>query len=193
MGRTLSVLKSLLFQALEAVPSLQPILPDSSNPNHAKLATDYTFVKDLFCTVLTSIGPTFIVLDGLDEIEEIGWKDLLSTILNITKTCVETKVLVSSQEVRGIARALEEHVVTVRVDKNNRGDIQSFVSAESHGLILEFESCGASKEECAGIQVALESIAEKSDGTLPSPTVLLGLRLTRLEVCFFMRNSFCTS
>ncbi len=156
------------------MPLLQPILPNSSDPDHKKLARDQGFVKDLLCKVLTSIGSTFIVLDGLDEIEDIAWKDLLSTILAVKGQCVETKLLISSQEVQGIAQALEGHAVTLRVDKNNNDDIQAFVHAESHDLLFELESCGASKKECSGIRTALESISQKSDGTLPSSAVEIG-------------------
>jgi hypothetical protein len=177
-GKTLNVLHSLLFQALEEVPSLQPILPDSSNADHKKLARDQSFVMGLFHTVLTSIGPAFIVLDGLDEIEEVAWKDLLSTIADIQKNCAETKVLISSREVRGITLTLEKHAVIFRVDKNNLEDIRAFVRAESHDLILEVESCGASKQVCTEIRAAMEFIAEKSEGIHPFPTVSLGSLLT---------------
>jgi hypothetical protein len=169
VGRTLAVLKSLLFQALEAHPSLQSLLPDASQPDHTKLTRDHHFLKDLLCKILTSIGPAFIVLDGLDEIEEVSWRDLLSTVLEIREKCVETKILISSRDVRGIARMLENHVVTVRVDEHNNEDIRLFLLAESDSLLLELEHCGASRGDCSAIRVALESIAEKSEGNYGSP------------------------
>jgi hypothetical protein len=116
-----------------------------------------------------SIGPAFIVLDGLDEIEEVSWRDLISTVLEIREKCVETKILISSRDVRGIARMLEKDVVTVRVDEHNNEDIQLFLLAESDSLLLELEYCGASKGDCSAIRVALESIAEKSEGNYGSP------------------------
>ena len=195
VGRTLAVLKSLLFQALEVFPSLQSLLPDTSQPEHARLAKDHNFLRDVLCKVLTSIGPAFLVLDGLDELEEVGWRDLLSTVLEIKEKCVELKILVSSRDVRGIARMLEKDAVTVRVDEHNNEDIQLFVRAESDSLLLELEYCGASKADCSAIRVALESIAEKSEGknSLPTFSCLWFMADSAPEACFFMRNSSCLS
>jgi hypothetical protein len=185
-GKILNVLHSLLFQALDEVPSLRPILPNSWDPN----LQDQSFVKDLLCKVLASIGPAFILLDGLDEIEKVDWEGLLSTILDIQKNCVETKVFVSSREERRISRALEKHAVTLRMVKNNLEDIRAFVHERSHDLLLEVERCGASKKELSGIRDALTSIAEKSDGMLHHPlAAVLGISLTRPEACFCTRNS----
>lgn len=144
------------------------MLPDSSHPDHTKLTGDSGFLKELLCQVLTSIGPAFIVVDGLDEIEEFGWRDLLSTMLDIKEKCVETKVLISSREVRGITLALEGHADPIRVDKNNLQDIQLFVRSESRSLLLQLERCGASNEALLAIRTSLESIAEKSDGMTAS-------------------------
>jgi hypothetical protein len=188
-GKILNVLHSLLFQALEEVPSLQPIIPDITDPNHKKLAQDQSYVKDLLCTVLASIGPAFILLDGLDEIEKDDWKVLLSTVLDIQKNCVETKIFVSSREERGISLVLEKRAATVRVDKNNVEDIRAFVHARSHELLLEFERCGASKKELSEIRVALESIVERSDGMLHPLAIFFGISLTLAEACSCTRSS----
>ncbi|KAK1758999.1 hypothetical protein QBC47DRAFT_449676 [Echria macrotheca] len=175
-GKTFSVLTSLLFQALQQIPSLLQILPSWSDPDHRKLTQDLDFLKKLLGTVLTSIGPTFIILDGLDEVEESA-TDLISTVLDIMKKCVEVKVLFSCKNVRGIALALGKHATPVRVDENNRGDIKAFVQAETDGLIPELESCGASKEICSQIRTALDSITDKSDGMfLYARLVLHGIR-----------------
>jgi len=195
VGLTLNVLQSLLFQALEEVPSLRLLLPDPSDPDHKKLAREQGFVKELLCTILKSIGPTFMVLDGLDEIEEDALKDLLPVILDMEKNCPETKVLFSSREARHIALVLEKHATTttLRVDKNNTGDIQAFVQTESSDLLLEMESCGAGEQERSRIQGALESIATKSEGVFPFALTVITLlaSLTCLEACSFMQNSYC--
>ncbi|KAL1840713.1 hypothetical protein VTJ49DRAFT_208 [Mycothermus thermophilus] len=157
------VLHSLLFQALDHVPDLQHILPEPWSPDHTKLSKDVGFTKDLLCMILKTIGPNFIVLDGLDEIKEEAWKALLSTSLEIKQACVETKLLISSRELRGLASMLEKHAVTVRVDKGNHEDIRAFVRAESADMLAELARCGAPKQELLDIRPALESIVTKAD------------------------------
>ncbi len=64
-------LKSLLFQALEAKPSLTSMLPNTSRPGNVRLlGQDRHFILDLLWRVLARIGLVFIVLDGFDELDE---------------------------------------------------------------------------------------------------------------------------
>ena len=157
IGRGLSVRKSLLFQALAADPSLRPMLPNQAHADYPRLlGRDHGSVRDLLCSVLASVGPAFIVLDGLDEIDEVGWKDVLATVLDIKDKCVETKVLVASRDLRGISTTLETHAVaTVLVNKHNGVDIREFVHAKSRDMLLDLERQGASKGDRSGIQTAL--------------------------------------
>ncbi|KAH6850548.1 hypothetical protein B0I37DRAFT_116504 [Chaetomium sp. MPI-CAGE-AT-0009] len=161
-GKTLAVLHGLLFQALEQVPSLQVLLPDYSSPDRRRLLRDQDFVKEVLCTVVTSIGPAYIVLDGLDEIEESCWRDLLAAVFSIKERCAETKVLISSREAREIALALKDRVAALRIDKHNHEDIEAFVRCETEDLLFRFGD--ADEQVRSRIQVALESIADKSDG-----------------------------
>jgi hypothetical protein len=149
---------------------LQALLPDYSNPDRRKLVRDQDFVKDILYTILTSFGPAYIVVDGLDEIHELSWRDLLSAVFNIKERCVETKVLISSREAREIALALKD-VTALRVDKRNHDDIQAFVRCEMEDLLLRFSH--ADEEVRSRIQVAVESIADKSDGGFDNPILRL--------------------
>lgn len=168
-GKTLSVLHSLLFQALEQVPSLQVLLPDYSSSDRRKLLRDQDFVKDILCMVLTSIGPSYIVLDGLDEIEEFCWRDLLAAVFDIKESCAEAKLLISSREAREIDLALKDRVTALRIGKHNHEDIQAFIRCEMEGLLLRFDD--ADEQVRSRIRVALESIADKSDGAFDPPAL----------------------
>ncbi|KAK3297275.1 uncharacterized protein B0H64DRAFT_391813 [Chaetomium fimeti] len=161
-GKTLGVLHSLLFQALEQVPSLQVLLPDHSSPDRRKLLRDRDFVKETLCTVVTSIGPAYIVLDGLDEIEESCWRDLLVTVFGIKERCTETKVLISSREEREITLALKDRATALHINKYNHEDIRAFVRCEMEGLLLRFGD--ADEQVRSRIRAALELIPDKSDG-----------------------------
>jgi hypothetical protein len=153
----------MLFQALEHVPSLQVLLPDHSSPDRRKLLRDQDFVKEILCTVLIGIGPSYIVIDGLDEIEETCWRDLLAAVFSIKERCVETKVLISSREAREIDLALKGRVTALRIDKHNYGDIRALVHSEMENLLARFDS--ANEQVRSRVRAALESISDKSDGT----------------------------
>jgi hypothetical protein len=129
------------------------------------LDREYDFVRDLVCSVLRAMGPVFIVLDGLDEVEEDGWREVLGAVMEVRERCGEAKVFVASREVEGMAGVLGgQGVVTVRVDGNNEEDIKRFVRGESRGVLLGLEKGGASEAELSGVRTALESIAVKSEG-----------------------------
>ena len=124
-------------------------------------------MRETLQTILTSLGPAYIVLDGLDEIEESYWRDLLAAVFDIKKNCVEAKVLLSSRETREISLALKDRVAHLPIDKRNRGDIQAFVRHEMEGVLLQFD--GADEPVQSKIRAALGSIADKSDGAFGTP------------------------
>ncbi|KAF3061219.1 nacht domain protein [Daldinia childiae] len=99
-GDTVKVLHSLIFQLLEYDETLRPIVCETSQSNYRKLKSDYDFVLDLLCTILNSLGASYLILDGLDELNENSWKHLLSSVLQINEKCPETKLLISSREER---------------------------------------------------------------------------------------------
>lgn len=160
----------MLFQALEHAPSLQVLLPDHSSPDRRKLLRDQDFVKEILCTILIGIGSSYIVIDGLDEIEESCWRDLLVAIFGIKERCAETKVLISSREVRDIDLALKDRVTSLRIDKHNYEDIRAFVHSEMKTLLLRFD--GADEQVRSRVRAALESIVDKSDGEFDGPLPL---------------------
>ncbi|KAI1657870.1 hypothetical protein F4813DRAFT_389137 [Daldinia decipiens] len=129
-GDTVKVLHSLIFQLLEYDATLRPIVYKTSQPNYRKLKSDSSFVLDLLCTILNSIGASYLILDGLDELNENSWKHLLSGVLQINEKCPETKFLISSREDREISLQLESEYVPLRVDYENLHDIDSFVQLE---------------------------------------------------------------
>lgn len=166
VGDTIKVLHSLLFQLLEEKPAVtfRPALQAAFESNNRKLRTDPEFVKDLLCDFLKSLGSTSIVLDGLDELEDFAWKHLLSTLVQIQKNCPQTKLLISSREVREISLRLEKEAVPLSMANNNLEDIRVFVQAESEELLLEVESYGANVQTCSKIKKALDSIPTRSQG-----------------------------
>ncbi|KAI1386580.1 uncharacterized protein F4822DRAFT_431452 [Hypoxylon trugodes] len=129
-GDTVKVFHSFLFQVLEDNAGCRPVLNEASQTNSRKLKSDSDFVMDLLCNVLHGLGPMFIVLDGLDELNESSWKHLLLGIMQINDRCPETKLLISSREEREIALRLGDKALPLRIDHNNSEDIEAFVQLE---------------------------------------------------------------
>ncbi|KAI1770697.1 hypothetical protein F4818DRAFT_431640 [Hypoxylon cercidicola] len=163
-GNTIDVLHTILFQLLEDDLNFQSILYEASHSNHRKLKSDPGFVMDLLCKILKGVGPSFIILDGLDELDEPSWKCLLSDIMQLHKSCPETKLLISSREERDISLRLREKTVSLRVDHKNFEDINSFVQLECDDLLLEMAAQGADKRTCLKIKEVLSTIADNAEG-----------------------------
>ena len=83
--------------------------------------------SNLLETLLLGAGPTYIVIDGLDEIDEIERCRLLKRLLEMPETCHEMKILMSSRAEADIADLLKDQN-SVRVDSRNAGSIQTFVN-----------------------------------------------------------------
>ncbi|OTA93779.1 hypothetical protein M434DRAFT_395313 [Hypoxylon sp. CO27-5] len=163
-GDTVKVFHSLLFQLLEADPALRPILHDSSQSNYRRLKNDSDFGLDFLCRILNGSSPSFIILDGLDELDEPSWKHLLSKILEINQRCPQTKLLISSREERDISLQLSRKYVPLRVDHKNSQDIDTFIQFECEDLLLEMKSYGADEPTCLKIKDKLHTITEKAAG-----------------------------
>ncbi|KAI0840677.1 hypothetical protein F5Y06DRAFT_293941 [Hypoxylon sp. FL0890] len=167
-GDTVKVFHSFLFQLLEGDPTFRPILHDSSQSNYRRLKNDSDFVFDFLCRILNSLGPSFIILDGLDELDESSCKDLLSNILKINEKCVETKLLISSREDRDISLRLSGKAVPLRVDYKNFEDIDKLVQLECEDLLLEMRGYGADERTCLKVKEKLATIAENAQGGFAS-------------------------
>ncbi|OTB12629.1 hypothetical protein K445DRAFT_65837 [Daldinia sp. EC12] len=163
-GDTIKVLHSLIFQLLEYDVTFRPTLLKASESNYRKLKSDCSFVLDLLCTILNNTGASYLILDGLDELNEVSWKHLLSNALQIIEKCQETKLLISSREEREISLRLESKSIPLRVNSKNHQDIHSFVHLECEDIIDEKKRSRADEEICTRIREAIDMIAENSEG-----------------------------
>ncbi|KAI1211064.1 uncharacterized protein F4807DRAFT_459295 [Annulohypoxylon truncatum] len=179
---TIKVLHSFLFQLLENDPSLRPLLHEASQSNYRKLKSDPDFVMDLLRKILEGLGPTFIILDGLDEVDEYSWGHLLASVLKINESCPETKLLISSREERGIALRLKNRAVPVRVDHKNSKDIESFIKLECENLLLEMRGYGVDDQTCLKIEDRISNIPERAAGKSAVLGMFIYARLVMLMV-----------
>jgi hypothetical protein len=175
-----------LFQPRDEDPDVQPLLPEPWGHERDQLLNNQEAAKAKLCDILERLESVFLIIDGLDEIENEEWReDLLTTILDILqRTCHTTKLLISTRELPDISfrlKKLEEdgHLATIRVNEGNLADIRAYVCAETDALLSKIERANPPQSVLMGMRQALESIADRSKGNYASgPENLMILSLT---------------
>jgi hypothetical protein len=120
----LGVLHSLLFQLASQEEDLQEVLCHSTNE---QIKSNVTVAVDTLKTMLDCAGQVFLIVDGLDEIDEVERRLLLKQLLHLSHECHETRIFISSRREEDIAAILEARSDMIRVDGRNEESIQVFV------------------------------------------------------------------
>jgi hypothetical protein len=101
----LDILQSLVFQLLQDHQHLRPVLIDAYKSHCRQLQCSTKFVGDLLQKIISSIaGITFFVVDGLDEINKTERQDLLKALLELSNSCSNMRLLISSRTETDILR-----------------------------------------------------------------------------------------
>ena len=153
----LSILHSLIFQLASDSEDLQDVICQTCGEN---LKSSLDAAANLLKNLLVGAGPTYIVIDGVDETDEIERRRLLKRLLEMAETCHEVKILVSSREEADIIDLLKDQV-SIRVDSRNAGSIQTFVNRRVE------EWCGRCNflpEAQGEIQRLLAPLASNAEG-----------------------------
>ncbi|KAF2677177.1 hypothetical protein K458DRAFT_436809 [Lentithecium fluviatile CBS 122367] len=164
LGNGARLLHSLTFQAVEANRDLVAVVHSASISTGQEFTSNTNSAKDLLCDLLTNSAPTFIVLDGLDEIEHQKRGNLLKTLLEILESCENLKLLVSSRAERDIMRLLEGISCSVTVDDNNSKDIEQHVEQEGESWTAELRELGADDPDLAVIKAGLKEVVARAKG-----------------------------
>jgi hypothetical protein len=160
----LKVFQSLIFQLLHENKALRPCVHEAYLSQYRQLTGDREFVKNLFCNLLQDSGQTYIIVDGLDEVQEMHRGYLLKSLLNMLKMCNNVKLLLSSRPERSISRELVRAATSLRVDQLNRGDIATYIQEEGDNVVARFQDLGAEDDVFVAIRSALDGIMEKAKG-----------------------------
>ena len=118
-----AIIHSLLFQLASFDRSVQSLLINTDDP---LLLSSTSKSSQFFKTILETFGPTYIIIDGLDEMETTERSLLINSLLAVER-CAETKVLLSSRLEDDIMNVLQKRATSIRVDQKNAASIQSYV------------------------------------------------------------------
>jgi hypothetical protein len=164
---TVKIFQSFIFQLLLENPDLQPILSHEFQSNFRKLSSDTTYVRGLLIKLLQIAGFTYVIVDGLDEIEEIERRFLLRALLEVHRDCEDMKLLVSSRAEDDITRLLQNEIEPVRVDKKNAEDVRTYVQQRTDEWLA---SSGFDVETSTETRRLLVPLASKANGEyVPRP------------------------
>lgn len=153
-----SILLSLLFQLALDEQYVRSVLVELDERN-LRSSTDY--VSEHLTELLDGAGTTYIVIDGLDEVEPVERRILLQQLAKLEK-CPEVKVMVGSRPEDDITRILDSTFTPIRVDKKNSGSIQLYVNQRARDWMA---SVGFGEEACEQLRHLLAPIAPNANGT----------------------------
>jgi hypothetical protein len=156
----ISIMHSLLFQLAARDANIQVMLADS---DRSDLKTNTKVAMELLADALKCAGDTFVVIDGLDEVDEFQRKQFLTTIMEISdaSTDPKLKVCISSRAEDDIAKILEPRAATISVDKENTPAIFTYVNSRYEEWMAnsDFLNEGASE-----IKSLLQPVCIKAKG-----------------------------
>ncbi|KZL74295.1 NACHT domain protein [Colletotrichum tofieldiae] len=152
-----SILQSLIFQLASSNKDLQSVLIHS---DERELATSTKCVSALFKTFLKAAGPTYLVLDGLDEIERSERTILLQLIVEL-KVFPEIKILITSRPEDDIAKVLDLQASGIRVDKCNSESLKSYIDQRTHAWMQDADF---DQEAQCQIQSLLSPLIKRANG-----------------------------
>lgn len=154
----LAVLQSLIFQLAADDEDLQTALCELDRQN---LRSSIGVAIEILKTLLAYAGIVYIVIDGLDEINEIERCLLVKHLRDDLKDLQEARVLISSRSEADLQKLLGDHAKSVQVNNQNAKSIQAFVKRWTTDW---FEERQFLPQEMVGIEAWLAPLALKSKG-----------------------------
>lgn len=156
--KPISVIHSLLFQLASEDETLQAVLTETKRrglENNTKTATD------ILKKAIGTVKPTFVIVDGLDEVDEYEQKYILYTLQDILEGCPSMRLCLTSRMEDNIDKIVKEQCSRIRVDAKNFQSIQSYVKTRFEDWANESEFETELKSE---IQEFVSPVADKAKG-----------------------------
>jgi hypothetical protein len=155
---TLSILHSLIFQLTADDFNLQSIVCHSSGEGFRRnLEVAQGVLKALLC----SAGPVYISLDGLDEIDGSTRCRILTILLQLSTEIDTLRVMISCRPEADLTSILSEKCSTIRVNEQNGGGVQSYISQRTMSWYEERAFYPEARKE---METLLAPLATKSKG-----------------------------
>ncbi|ETS84159.1 hypothetical protein PFICI_02184 [Pestalotiopsis fici W106-1] len=155
----LSIIHSLIFQVVADDPDLQTILCESSREN---FEDSHDAALEIWNSILLACsGPVYVIIDGLDEIDELHRDEFTEDILKSLEACDNLMVCLSSRPESDLQNLLGRKSANIRVNERNTESIAQFVHYWTKDW---FRRCGIYDESRKHIEGWLAPLAIKAKG-----------------------------
>lgn len=156
-------MRTFAFRLLLRNPQLVPYLKDIwKSKYHPPISCGE--LENILETMLGNTGVTYLIIDGLDEIELEERSTVLTVLLSLLSKANNLKIFLSSRSEVDIKMALELgtcDLYQVNIGEKNKLDIVTYVSEAGKAVLSKFSVDDATREE---IQTILDRIANDAKG-----------------------------
>ncbi|KAL2680381.1 hypothetical protein Neosp_007979 [[Neocosmospora] mangrovei] len=147
---------------------LQHLMISAYNNHYRQLSSSIDFMKTLLKQTLDCLSKPFIVIDGLDEMDDRERAVLLQTMLEVLNQNKELSILFSSRPEDDIARLLlAQQTLSIRVHDANHLDIEAYVDGRASSFISELSELSelsTSSAQPQMIRKLMQKVAINSQG-----------------------------
>lgn len=160
-----TMMRTFIFQLLLQNSHLLPYLNDMCESKPYSPLTLPEELENVLEIMLGNIGVTYLIIDGLDEIELEERKMVLSALLSLLSKSDNLKIFLSSRSETDISDALKpviNDIYRVDIGDNNRTDIASYVLEAGKEVLDRFGVDDAARKET---QIILDQVALGAGGT----------------------------
>ena len=154
----LSVIQSFLFQAADEDEEFRRPLVESKE---REIKGNTGHVAEMLKTFLATAGPTYIIVDGLDEMDECERQIIFQRLDELSKGCDDVRFLICSRAEADISKILEQKAKNIRVNDTNFGSIQNYVDFRSQNWMA---SCQYDSKTESEIRNLLSPLAANAKG-----------------------------
>ena len=158
----LSITQSLVFQAARGNDTKKTMVVEFSEHD---LTGDGGKALELLKALVAVSEGTYIIIDGLDEIDESERRILIQRLDNLVRTSDQLKILICSRPEDDIKIALRKKSKSLRVDKRNMASIQAFVNYTTQEWMVHQDFDQSTESEVSSM---LSPLAAQAEGTVQS-------------------------
>lgn len=151
------MIHSLIFQLASDSVDLHTVL---IKVDKRKLKSDTSAAAKLLQDALKLTGKTFMVIDGLDEVDDVERKKFVTLLLEMWADCPELHVCISSRPENDIRVLVEQKSDIIRVHDKNASSIQTYVSARYEEWMAESEFIEQAKIDIKGLFYTVANFAK---------------------------------
>lgn len=159
-----SVLQSLLFQAIDIDRTCMPLIQDLHERGRCNSLKD---LEEILFTVINTEDEKLMIVDGLDEVNKADGGTILNSLLDLLSKCPSLRLLVSSRNENEIVNRLERQSISLSIDHANTNDIKKFVERRGEEFLRNLEDRDVDQETLDDIRIAMNRIPDRANSEYP--------------------------